>query len=80
MATLPIKDLPLNKEMDSTDMAVIEGGFTIPSVLKAVPIKLIVAPQPVTRPNNGDYFGDGGGGNINPANDGPDGDDDLHQP
>jgi hypothetical protein len=80
MPTLSVKDMPHNEEMDSNDMAAIEGGFTLPSLLSVPVVKLIPSPQPVTRPNNGDFFGDGGGGSINPANSGPDGDDDLHQP
>jgi len=63
MATLPIKDLPLNEEMDSGDMAAIEGGFTFPAVLHNVaPVKLIAPPQPVTKPDNTlPPSGDGGG-------------------
>jgi hypothetical protein len=52
MPTLPIKDLPLNEEMDSNDMAAIEGGFSFPSVLNNIaPVKLVPSPQPVTEPN-----------------------------
>jgi hypothetical protein len=67
MPTLPIKDLPRNEEMDSNDMAAIEGGFSFPSVLNNVaPIKLIAPPPPVTQPSHGGpSSGDGGGWNLN---------------
>jgi hypothetical protein len=81
MPTLSVKDVSRNEEMDADDMAAVEGGFSFPTGLSNIAVvKLIPVPQPVTRPNNGDYYGDGGGGSINPANSGPDGDDDLHQP
>jgi len=79
MTTLSIKDMPRNEAMDSKDMAAVEGGITFPSNIAV--IKLISPPQPVTKPsNNGAFYGDGGGGSINPSSSGPDGDDDLHQP
>ncbi len=60
---MTIKDLPLNEEMDSNDMAAIEGGFSFPSVLNNVaPITRFASPQPVTKPSkpNGAVIGDGG--------------------
>ncbi len=78
MENLTIKDLPLNEEMDSNDMAAIQGGFSFPAVLNTATVQL--TPQPVTKPsNNGDYYGDGGGGNIKFYNSDPYGDD-LRQP
>jgi hypothetical protein len=65
MPTLIIKDMPRNEEMDSNDMAAIEGGITFPSVLHRVPIKLIPPPQPVTRWNTLPPTGDSGGYNLN---------------
>jgi len=49
MSNLTIKDLPLNKEIDSDGMAAIEGGFSFPK--NVAPIKLIPPPQPVTKFN-----------------------------
>jgi hypothetical protein len=69
MSNVTIKDLSRNEEMDSGDMAAIEGGITFPAVLNNVaPVKLIAPPQPVTNPSGvhgGGYNGgdnDGGGG------------------
>jgi len=64
MSNVTIKDLPHNEEMDSGDMAAIEGGITFPSVLNNVaPTKLIAPPQPVTQPSgvSGGTVGGGGG-------------------
>ena len=49
MSTLIIKDIPRNQELDSNDMAAVEGGISFPSVLHGAPIKLIAPPQPVTK-------------------------------
>ncbi|HXW75608.1 MAG TPA: hypothetical protein VEK10_12410 [Steroidobacteraceae bacterium] len=49
MSNLTIKDLPHNEEMNSDDMAAIDGGISFPSILHGGPIKLIPPPQPVTR-------------------------------
>jgi hypothetical protein len=64
-----IKDLSLNKEMDSKDMTATEGGFTLPSTLNVPVVKLIAPPVPVTQPNqptggvvSGGDPGSGGGG------------------
>jgi hypothetical protein len=62
MPTLSINDIPLNEEIQSNDMAAIEGGISFPSVLHGAPIKLIAPPQPVTKlsnplPPNGDSSG-----------------------
>ena len=51
---IKIENLPCNEEMDSGDMAAIEGGISFPHNI--APIKLIPPPQPVTR------FDVGGGG------------------
>jgi hypothetical protein len=80
MPTLSVKDIPHNEEMDSNDMAAIEGGFTLPATLNVPVVKLTTVPPPVTNPNkNGDYYGDGGGGNIQFYNSDPYGDD-LREP
>jgi hypothetical protein len=67
MPTLSIKDMPRNEEMDSNDMAAIEGGISFPSVFNGLPvIKLIAPPQPVTKPNTGlPANGDSGGYSLN---------------
>jgi len=67
MSNLTIKDLPRNEEMDSNDMAAIDGGFSFPN--NVAPIKLIAPPKPVNTPNlpptgdaGGFPSGDSGGG------------------
>ena len=67
-----IKDLPLNKEMDSKDMTVTKGGFVFPAALNNLTAVRLIAPSvPVTPPrppmgggiSGGDPgSGDGGGG------------------
>jgi len=56
MSTLIIKDMPRNQEMDSTDMAAIEGGITFPSNIAVIKL----------RPtSSGSYTnGDPGSGNL----------------
>jgi hypothetical protein len=79
MATLNINDLPLKEEMDSKDMAAVEGGFSFPSVLNNVAPTRLLAPLPPGKPPSnglpagGDTggFGDGGDGGGGSYNDGP---------
>jgi len=76
-----IKDLPLNEEMDSNDMAAIEGGITT-NVALAHPTSFKLptfgSSNGLKTPGagQGDGGGDGGGGDYLS---GPYGDDDLHQ-
>jgi hypothetical protein len=86
MSTLSIKDMSHNEEIDSNEMAAIEGGITFPAGnVAVVTAKLIAPPQPVTYPgvptggsvSGGDPGSGGGGGGF--YLDGPYGDDDLHQ-
>jgi hypothetical protein len=66
-----IKDLPLNKEMDSKDMTATKGGFSFPAVLNNVaPVKLIAPPVSVT-PVGGVLGGDGGSGSGYDTGNGP---------
>jgi len=68
-----IKDLPLNEEMDSNDMAAIEGGITtnvalahptsfkLPTFGSSNGLKTPGAGQGDGSSGSGDYGGDGGG-------------------
>jgi len=76
-----IKDLPLNEEMDSNDMAAIEGGIIPTNVARTnlTSFKLPTFGTTQTPPTGGVSGGDPGSGGGGGYLDGPYGDDDLHE-
>ncbi|SPJ15470.1 hypothetical protein SBBP2_1590007 [Burkholderiales bacterium] len=76
-----IKDLPLNEEMDSNDMAAIQGGIIPTNVARpnVTSFKLPTFGTTQTPPTGGVSGGDPGSGGGGGYLDGPYGDDDLHE-